>query len=189
MALIQLAYKQTISAASQTPFEQQVFSATFAEFCLQQQSFSKGQELYSWPSIRSAFPKSNPALPFKVSFAIAGLIGSLNKQIPGLQDTLGIKTIPFVQHRFELIDSDVKDPSVHRVSIIYWSETLTLFAILGDTLLLALGDVQEAAAKGPVPTFLLRMSPECSVCSYFGPGVPAAEPELSRLAPNGIPIA
>jgi hypothetical protein len=202
-ALIQLAYKHIIDATSQTPFEQQVFNATFAEFAIQQQSFSKGQDLFSWSSIREAFPKSNPTLPFKVSFAIAGILGSLNGQIPGLRDTLHIRTIPFIRHRFELLASDVKDPSVHKVSIIYLTDTLTLFNTIGDTLLVTLGDVcgvsaegpslkslpetgyisenpspankvdaQEEMKKGPVPTFLLKMQPELSICSYFEPAAP-----------------
>ena len=190
-ALIQLAYKHTIDAASQTPFEQQVFNATFAEFAIQQQSFSKGQDLFSWSSIRSKFPKSNPTLPFKVSFAIAGLLGSLNGQIPGLQDTLLLRTIPFIQHRFELIASDVKDPSVHKISIIYLTDTLTLFNTMGDYLVLALGDVRKEMAKDPVPTFLLKMQPELSLCSYFVPlpesltpaREPVPEPVVSGVNP------
>ena len=166
-ALIQLAYKHTIDAGSQTPFEQQVFNATFAEFAIQQQSFSKGQDLFSWSSIRSKFPKSNPTLPFKVSFAIAGILNTLNGEIPGLRDTLQLRTIPFIQHRFELIASDVKDPSVHKVSIIYLTDILTLFNTMGDYLLVTLGDATKEMAKGPVPTFLLKMQPELSICSYL----------------------
>lgn len=167
-ALIQLAYKQTIDAGSQTPFEQHIFNATFAEFGIQQQSFSKGQDLFSWSSIRSAFPKSNPTLPFKVSFAIAGILETLNKQIPGLQDTLGLKTIPFIQHRFELVESDVRDSSRHKINIIYLTDTFTIFEMIGDNFLVASGDVREEAERGPVPTFFLKMQPELSICSYFG---------------------
>lgn len=185
-ALIQLAYKHIIDAASRTPFEQQVFNATFAEFAIQQQSFSKGQDLFSWSSIREAFPKSNPTLPFKVSFAIAGILGGLNGQIPGLRDTLHIRTIPFIRHRFELLASDVKDPSVHKVSIIYLTDTLTLFNTIGDTLLVALADTRKEMKKGPVPTFLLKMQPELSICSYFEPAAPWFESTLPE-SPAPLP--
>ena len=190
-ALIQLAYKHTIDAGSQTPFEQQVFNATFAEFAIQQQSFSKGQDLFSWSSIRSKFPKSNPTLPFKVSFAIAGLLNTLNGEIPGLQDTLQLRAIPFIQHRFELIASDVKDPSVHKVSIIYLTDTLTLFNTMGDYLLLAMGNASSVWPRGPVPTFLLKMQPELSICSYFEGGVPLPEsmpPVPERVVSAGNPV-
>jgi hypothetical protein len=156
-ALVRLAYRQIIDANATTPFEQQVFHATWSEFCIQQQSFSKGQELYTWEAIKNTFPKSNPALPFKVSFSIAGIIAALGKQIPGLQDTLGVQTIPFLQHRFELISSDVKEASQHQVSITYITPELTLFEVIGDQLLLALQ---------PPQTFQLKMQPRLSIISY-----------------------
>jgi hypothetical protein len=157
-ALIRMAYKQVIGIESQTPFEQQVFNASFAEFRLQRQSFSKGQDLFTWSAIRAKFPKSNPALPFKLSFSIAGLVAGLNGQIPGLQDTLALKNIPFVNHRFELIESDSNDRSAHRIAIIYLTESLTLFEIIGELLLVAL--------PGSTQTFLLKPSPDLSIFNY-----------------------
>jgi hypothetical protein len=94
-ALIKPAYQQIIDASADTPFGQQVFNATYAEFVLQQQSFSKGQDLFTWSAIKAKFPKANPAPPFKVSFALAGLLQSLGKKIPGLEDTLHIAPVYF----------------------------------------------------------------------------------------------
>lgn len=159
-ALIKLACQQIIDASSPTPFEQQVFHATYQEFRLQQQSFSKGLDLFTWSAIREKFPKSNPTLPFKVSFAIAGLMQTLDKKIPGLTDTLNIKPIPFVNHYFQLLESDVRNPSAHKVSIIYLTDTLTCFGSFGDRLLLAWGDAR------PARTFMLKMEERLSVISY-----------------------
>jgi hypothetical protein len=156
-AHIRLAYRQLIDATATTPFEQQVFNATWSEFRIQQQSFSKGQPLFTWAEIRNTFPKSNPALPFKVSFSIAGIINGLDKKIPGLQDTLGIQTIPYLQHRFELIKSDVNDVSQHQVSITWISPEMALYEVIGDQLLLALEAPQ---------TFMLKMQPGLSIISY-----------------------
>lgn len=156
-AHIRLAWRQVIDAKATTPFEQQVFHATWSEFCIQQQSFSKGRPLFTWAEIKDSFPKSNPALPFKVSFSIAGMINALDKQIPGLQDTLGIHTIPFQQHRFELIRSDVNDASQHQVSITWISQEMALYEVIGDQLLLALE---------PPQTFMLKMQPGLSIISY-----------------------
>lgn len=156
-AHIRLAYRQIIDATTSSPFEQQVFRATWSEFCIQQQSFSKGRPLFTWAEIKDSFPKSNPALPFKVSFSIAGIINALDKQIPGLQDTLGIHTIPYQQHRFELIRSDVNDASQHQVSITWISAELPLYEVICDQLLLSLQ---------PPQTFLLKMQPGLSIISY-----------------------
>ena len=156
-AHIRLAYRQIIDATTSSPFEQQVFRATWSEFCIQQQSFSKGRPLYTWAEIKDTFPKSNPALPFKVSFSIAGIINGLDKKIPGLQDTLGIQTIPYLQHRFELIRSDVNDASQHQVSITWISPEMPLYEVIGDQLLLALD---------PPQTFMIKMKPGLSIISY-----------------------
>lgn len=169
LTLVQLAYKQTIDANAKTDFEQQVFNATFAAFSIQQPSFANGDDLFTWSSIRSQFPKSDLILPAAISIAIADLLTSLDSQIPGLQDTLRIRTIPFIRHRLELIESDVRDSSVHKVSLIYFTDTMTLLGIVEDTLLLALGDIRQELQKKPVPTFLLKMRPELSICSYFEP--------------------
>jgi len=176
-ALIKLACQQFIDASSSAPFEQQVFHATYQEFRIQQQSFSKGLDLFTWSAIREKFPKSNPTLPFKVSFAIAGLMQSLDKKIPGLTDTLNIKPIPFVNHYFQLQESDIRNSSAHKVSIIYLTDTLTYFGSFGDKLLLAWGDVRTgkdqssddvlAAKHGqPVQTFMLKMEERISIISY-----------------------
>ena len=167
-ALIKLAYQQVIDAGAETPFEQQVFNATFSEFVLQQQSFSKGQDLFTWSAIKTKFPKANPTLPFKVSFAIAGLLQSLDKKIPGLEDTLHIRQVRFINHYFRLIESDVNDRSAHKVGIIYLTDTLTYFGNMGDTLLLAEGDCRQASEDQPVQTFLLKMDPQLSIFNYAG---------------------
>jgi hypothetical protein len=166
-ALIKLAYQHIIDINSGTPFEQEVFNATFAEFTFQQQSFSKGDKtLTSWSAIKEKFPKANPALPFKVSFAIAGLLQSLDKKIPGLEDTLHLKPVHFISHYFQLIESDVNDRSLHRVSIIYLTDTLTYFGSLGNTLLVAHGDIRHTSEDQPAQTFLLRMEDSLSIFSY-----------------------
>lgn len=175
-ALIKLAFQQIIDSYYSTPFEQQIFHATYQEFRMQQQSFSKGQDLPTWSAIKERFPKSNPALPFKVSFAIAGLMQTLDKKIPGLTDTLSIKPIPFVNHYFHLLESDIRDPLIHKVSIIYLTDTLTCFGSFGDRLLLAEGDARDEHT----PTFMLKMEEKLSIISYEELYHPASEISFPR---------
>lgn len=166
-ALIKLAYQQIIDASSSTPFEQQVFHATYQEFRIQQQSFSKGLDLFTWSAIRERFPKSNPTLPYKVSFAIAGLLQSLDKKIPGPEDSSGTRSLCFISHQFELIASDTKDRSAHKVALTYRTGEYTLLYTVGNFLLLAAGDVREEMKGKPVPTFLLRIEPGLSISTYY----------------------
>ena len=161
--LVKLAYRQFIDAHSPTAFEQKAFHATYSEFLIQRQSFSKGKELYTWESIRNTFPKSDPALPFKVGFAISGTINTLNHRIPGLHDALGNYSIPFSLYRFGLIASDAKDPSTHHISITYYTDAFTLLETIGDQLLLA---------QDPPHTLQLKMQPGLSIVSYNLAGMP-----------------
>ena len=161
-ATIRLAFRQIIDCRSATPFEQKMFTLTFAEFGIQQQSFSKGQPYYTWASLCDNLPKCRQALPFKVSFATAGLINSLQNRIPGLQDALGNEDIPFAQHRFGIVTSDVRDPTAHVISLTWITPDLTLFETIGDQLLLS---------TLPPQTFQLEMQHGLSVVSY--------EPSLS----------
>ena len=157
-ATIRLAYRQIIDLRSVTPFEQKIFHATYSEFRIQQQSFSKGRELHTWEDIRTTFPKSDPALPFKVSFSIAGLISSLQSRIPELHDALGNNNILFIQHRFGLITSDTRDPAQHAVSITYITDEFILNEIIGNQLLLS---------EQPPQAFQLKMQPGLSIVSYL----------------------
>jgi hypothetical protein len=133
-ATVRLACRQIIDHHSPTPFEKNLFDVSFAEFCIQQQSFSKGQPYYTWASIRDNIPKSQQLLPFKVSFALAGLINSLQNKIPGLTDALGNEDVPFAEHRFSLIASDARDPSAHSICLTWITCDLLLYEIIGDRL-------------------------------------------------------
>ena len=166
-AIITMAYRQIIDISSTTPFEKEVFNISYAEFLVQQQSFSKGQDLSSWSALREKFPKSYPALPFKVSFALAGLLQSLDKKIPGPEDSSGTRSLCFISHQFELIASDTKDRSAHKVALTYRTGEYTLLYTVGNFLLLAAGDVREEMKGKPVPTFLLRIEPGLSISTYY----------------------
>jgi hypothetical protein len=183
-ALIKLAYQHIIDADSSTPFEKEIFNATYGEFLIQQQSFSKGQDLPTWSAIRAKFPKANPALPFKVSFAIAGLLRNLEGKIPVLENPLSLKPIPFINHYFQLLESDINDPSAHRVCIVYITDILTYYERFGDRLLLAWGQSAARSAQ-PVQTFMLKMDHRLSIVSYEElPGQPL---ETSFPQPFALP--
>ena len=166
--IIRLAYRQHIDASAITPFDQKIFNATWSEFLIQRQSFSKMLEIYTWEDIRRSFPKSDPALPNKVGFAIAGTLNAQNHRIPGLPDALGDCSIPFESYHFHLIASDARDRSTHKVSITYYTGDLTLLATLGDQLLLT---------QIPPQTLQLKLQPGLSIISYRpDPNPPAAHP-------------
>jgi hypothetical protein len=173
--IIRLGYRHHIDATSTAPFDQKIFNATWSEFLIQRQSFSKGQELYTWEDIRRTFPKSDPALPFKVGFAIAGALNAQNHRIPGLADALGDCSIPFEYYHFHLIASDARDRSTHRVSITYYTGDLTLLHFFSDQLLLI---------QTPPQTLQLKLQPGLSIIQYKSITTP---PSISPTPPHSTP--
>ncbi len=91
-------------------------------------------------------------------------INNLNNQIPNLQDTLG-QNIRFETYKFEVIESSITDKTVHKVAIIYFTDTLTLFEIIGDYILLGVDKLNNVSDE-PVETFLLKMHPNLSIVNY-----------------------
>ena len=194
---IRLAYRQVIDHTSEGAFEQEVFHKTYSEFKVQQQSFSKGLPLSSWSDIKAAHPKAHPALPYKVSFALAGVMHRLGGKIPGLKDTMGEAVVPYSRYIFDLLSSDTQDPSAHKVSLVYISEELTLHRTIGDYFLLEAAPLnagaRSAATNGsaangsatngagaqgdtPRPTFLLQIQPLLSIVGYVSyPDTPRTE--------------
>ena len=170
-AIIRLAWRQHIDADATTPFECKIFNASWSEFLIQRQSFSKGLDLHTWEDIRTAFPKSETALPFKVGFSISGILNVQNHLIPGLPDALGDSSIPFENYRFRLIASDARDRTKHKVSITYYTGDLTLLEIIGDQLLLT---------RTPPYTFQLKLQSGLSIISYQ----PTPTPEATTTAPT-----
>lgn len=172
-ARIRLACRQVIDATTPDAFSQAVFQKTYAEFRVQQQSFSKGLPMYTWGEIQTTIPKANPALPFKVSFALGGIMQGLKGKIPGLKDALGDEPVRYAHYRFELLASDAREPSAHRVAIVYVTEELVLHQAIGENLVLT----------GENGTFLLPLRQGVSVVAYVSnPDTPRIE--SGRPAPE-----
>lgn len=164
-ALIKIAYRQVIDAASADTFGRNVFNDSYREFLMQVQAYNKDRQFTTWQEISAHAPKAAQHVPYKTGFAVALYIKRLHNRIPGLRDTLGCMEIPFASHRFEIVASSITDKAAHQVAITYFTDTFTLYGIIGEYLLLAAGD--RSVDSGPADTFLLKMQPCLSVCSYL----------------------
>ena len=160
-ALIKLAYKQVINAASAGEFERNVFRASFQEFLLKSQTYNQGAKFKTFSELKANDGRAN-SLHYKLSFAVLNFISGLNNKIPGLKDNAG-NSPAFEGPRFELIESDITDRTMHRVAIHYSTGLLTLLDTIEDYLILAMGDVPGGEAA---ETFTLKMQPGLSVVYY-----------------------
>jgi len=163
-ALIKVAYRQVIDYSSRGELEQNIFKDTYNEYLLQVQSFDPEGKYKKWHELQTQFPKAIVNVPLKVGFSIGGYINNLNNKMPGVWDSLEAIQLPFKNYKFDILDSDITNRPSHKVSVTYESEHLTLLGIVGEFLIVALGDQVEATK--PIQTFLLRIRNNFSILSW-----------------------
>ncbi|MES2776277.1 MAG: hypothetical protein V4722_19030 [Bacteroidota bacterium] len=164
-ALIKLAYMQVIDAASESYFEKMALKLSYDEYLLKSQAYNSEGKYKSFSSLKAADGRAN-SLHYKCGFAVSGLLETLNKKIPGLQNNSG-QSIVFDVYRFEVLESDITDQSKHKIVIHYTTDTLTLLASFADQLLVAYGDKSSDSQAGVVEdTFLLPLQPGINIVSY-----------------------
>jgi hypothetical protein len=163
-ALIQIACRQVINAASQGSFEQNVWNDSFSEFLIQIQTYNQGNKYRTWQELKEDNSKAAFNIPYKVGFSIGLYVKRLNKQMPHLQDALGKSSIPFASHEFEIVASDITNKQEHVVAITYITDVLTLCGCIGEHMILAEGD--QTLSQEPVETFTLKMQPGMSIVKY-----------------------
>jgi hypothetical protein len=163
-ALVQIVFKQVIDISSTGEFARNVFDDSFSEFQLQAQAYNPEGKFRTFQELTAHNPKAN-SLHYKVGFSIGLFVKELKNVIPGLADSLG-RPVSFSSYQFELVESDITQKSLHKVAITYETNILTLFATVGDFLILAVGDRLQESNQMPVDTFLLRVQPNVSIASW-----------------------
>jgi hypothetical protein len=164
--LIRLCYAKVIDASSVTAWDKYVFEATYKEFYMQAQQFDQQKKYTTFQEILENIPKADQ-MHYLVSTAAVGYIRQLNETIPDIANAFGKPCVPFKNFRFEIIQSHVKNRSLHKVAIYFYSENLTWIDTIGDRLLFSFGNHLEALAQGQsVETEMLTIRPNLIICSY-----------------------
>jgi len=113
-----------------------VFQDSYQEFLIQIQTYNQENQFTTWQQLRTAIPKSDVTLQYKVGFAIGLYVRQLRGKIPGLWDSMDKTNLAFAEHRFELLDSDITDPSAHRAALSYLTEPFKPLGTVGTFLML-----------------------------------------------------
>ncbi|MEO5890966.1 MAG: hypothetical protein ABIQ31_11975 [Ferruginibacter sp.] len=163
-AIIQLTYRQVIDATSNSIFEKRVLHYSYEEYKMKSQAYNMDGNIATFTALKEKDGRAN-SLHYKSGFAIGGLIDGLKNNMPFLKDMLG-QNVGFDTYKFELIESDITNMLLHKVAIHYITGWLTLYEIIGDTLLLSKENDLEASVHKPVETFMLKMQPGLSITSY-----------------------
>ena len=119
-----------------------VFEDTHLEFKMQSQRFNAENKFTGFSDILQNDPGA-AQLHFLVSAAATGYIKQLNEKIPDVLNALGKHFLPFKHFRFEIINSNTKDVTKHKVAINFFSEPVTLIEIIGENLVVSVNNSIE----------------------------------------------
>ena len=164
-AIIKIAYRQVIDASAKEQFEQMVINLSYNEFLLKSQAYNTEGKFKTFSEMKANDGRAN-SLHYKCGFAVSGLIETLNKTIPGIKDSLDTVPLFFTSYKFEIVESDITNRLEHKVAITYFTDTLTLHTIIGEYMLLSLGDNTITSSADITETFMIQMRPMLSIIGY-----------------------
>jgi hypothetical protein len=157
---IRFCYRKIIDSNASKAWERLVFEDSYTEFKIQSQRFN----IAGVNSFSEMLQKNMAAeqLHFLVSGAALGYVQQLNGKIPDVLNSLGRQFLPFINFRFEIINSDIKDVSKHTVAINFFSEPVVWIDTIGSAVLLNINSEKEHTE---LLTHLLTLQPYLSICS------------------------
>jgi hypothetical protein len=163
-ALLKVSYRQVIDSTAEGHFEKNILLFSYEEYKMKSQAYNRDGKYKTFTELKAADGRAN-SLHYKCGFAIGGLIDSLKKQMPHLQDFYG-RGILFETYKFEVVESDITDFTSHKIAVHYITETLTLLETFGDKLLLSYGDRNKQLSESIEDAFILALKPNISIGSY-----------------------
>ncbi|MCF0056828.1 hypothetical protein [Dyadobacter sp. CY356] len=175
--LIQLCYRKIIDADSQKIWDKYVFEDTYMEFFMQSQTHNQDGKFRTYQEITENVPAAKN-LAYLVSTAAFNYIRQLKDIVPDITNVFGKLCLPFNRFKFEIIHSDVKDKTSHKVAIYFYSEPLTWIDTIDGKLLIAYGDKLEAINLGmEVETEMIAVQPFLNISSIILPAKPVLNPK------------
>ncbi len=169
--LISLCYRKIIDASSQKAWDKFVFDDTHLEFYMRAQHFDPEGNYKTLPALLTNVPNAHQ-IHGMVSTAAIGYLRQLNDIIPDVVNAYGKLCLPFKRFKFELVYSHIQNKAEHKVAIYFYSDLLTWIDTIGNQLLIAYGDQQDALAKGEeVETDLIALQPFMNISSLQKPPV------------------
>ena len=134
--IIRLLYRKIIDAGSQPVWDKRVYNDSYTEFLMQAQLYNKERKYSSFAELTANVPNAEK-LHFLVSASITGHLKWLNGKLPDILNNTGQLFLPFKNYRFDIIQSDIKDKSKHRVAINFITEPLVWHDTIHNQLLVS----------------------------------------------------
>jgi hypothetical protein len=160
--IIRFCYRKIIDASSQQQWDKYVFESTWAEFLMQSQFYNQEKKYSRFSEMLIHIPAAEK-LHFLVSSGMTGYLQQLAGKVPDILNNLGKQFLHFKNYRFEIIESDIKDKTIHRVAINFFSEPLLWHDTIDNFLLLS-DPAAEKNEDGTI-TDLVQLQPFLSIYS------------------------
>lgn len=153
-------YRKVIDVYSGQLWEKMIFEDSYLEFKMQFQYFNAEHNYKTFAELAQHTAHAE-RLQFLISPSIMGYIQQLNGVIPDMLNTLGRRFLAFRNFRFELINSDVRDNTVHQIAVSFYSEPVFWHETIGQFLLLS----DQPLSDGTIETNLYQIQPFVSIHS------------------------
>ena len=161
--IIRISYRKIIDSSSTSAWDRLVIDDTYTEFLMQSQFYNQEKKYHRLDELIVNVPGAEK-LHFLVSSAVIGYLKQLNGKIPGPLNSQGKYFLTFTSYRFEIIHSDIRDKTAHRVAVIFYSEPLIWHTTVGDQLLVS--PQTQVAGDDGLLTELVQLQPSLSIYSF-----------------------
>lgn len=165
-ALIKLSKKVEIDCNSDWEKAESFHSNSFNEL---KTNFSFGQHPYNtWQELKKNIPDSISPLENAVQKAIMNNIYSLKSKVPnGFFDVTENIDLPFIEFKFNILESDIRDINKHKIQFQFITDYLTLIDSFENKILLAFGDKSnELLSSIELNTFTIELNENTGISSY-----------------------
>jgi hypothetical protein len=159
--IIRLSYRKIIDAASTHVWEKYVFDATYQEYLIQAQNYNPDNKYFTFAELKNNVSNADK-LHFLVSASVTNYLKQLNGIVPDILNNQGKLFLPFKNYRFEIIDSDIRNKSKHRVTVVFISEPITWVDTVDNLLLVAGARVDQNGDDG-ILTEMFTLQPFLSI--------------------------
>ena len=160
MRHITLCYRKIIDASATRPWDKLVLDDSYRELRLQAQYFNQERKYRTFGELLHYVPGAD-RLHGLVSGAIIGYLQQLGGVVPDVLDNLGRRFLQFDKFQFELINSDLLDPSKHQVAVNFFTAPLRWHDTVGPYLIAS----AETPGAAPTPVYTFQLQPYLAIHS------------------------
>jgi len=161
-AKIRLAYRIVIDSSSSFMWDKYVWEDTFKEYLMQSQQFnSKENPKTTFRELLTENEKASQ-LHYLIGIAANSYVEQLKGNFHRVTDVLGNNYFPFTNYQLDIINTDITDPSKHKIGITFYSPLLTLIDIIESNYLVS----KNSTPLNGLETLMFPVQPHLSICYY-----------------------